>query len=135
MQVRYIRSRRRDGSTTHIETVKTRAEPISGDSGRVLHVYPPDYKGKIEEPSYTGIMEAYYGSGKGLWGSAVVEPGDVILVHAGLYKSNRLQYYEPLGLHFHGYYYLTQSGTAEKPIVIRAAGDGEAVFDGNGVYR
>ena len=38
-------------------------------------------------------------------------------------------------MHFHGAYTLTKSGTPDKPIVIRGAGDGEAVFDGDGVYR
>jgi hypothetical protein len=31
-----------------------------------------------------------------------------------------------------GTYYLTQSGTPDKPIVIKGAGDGEAIFDGAG---
>jgi nitrous oxidase accessory protein NosD len=30
---------------------------------------------------------------------------------------------------------LTARGTADKPIVIRAAGDGEAIFDGDGAFR
>ena len=34
-----------------------------------------------------------------------------------------------------GTYYLTASGTPEKPIVIKAAGDGEAIFDGNGNFN
>ena len=34
-----------------------------------------------------------------------------------------------------GTYFLTQSGTADKPIVIKAAGDGEAIFDGDGAYN
>jgi hypothetical protein len=33
---------------------------------------------------------------------------------------------------FDGTYYLTQSGTPEKPIVIKSAGDGEVIFDGAG---
>ncbi len=33
---------------------------------------------------------------------------------------------------FDGTYYLTQSGTAERPIAIKAAGDGEVIFDGDG---
>src|SRR6185312_8729151 len=36
------------------------------------------------------------------------------------------------GTPFDGTYYLTQSGTADKPIVIKGAGDGEAIFDGDG---
>ena len=36
---------------------------------------------------------------------------------------------------FDGTYYLTQSGTAEKPIVIKGAGDGEVIFDGDGAQN
>ena len=123
------------GNATKIVAVTTRSEPKAYEGGRKLHVYPPDYKGTKEEPAFTGVMEAYYGPGRSLWRSATIQPGDVILVHAGVYKSDRLKYYEPLWMHFHGAYVLTKSGTPEKPIVIRAAGDGEAVFDGGGVYR
>ncbi len=123
------------GQAVKTVTVNTRPEPKAFEGGRKLHVYPPDYTGTKEEPSFVSVAEAYYGPGKGLWHSASVKPGDIILVHAGTYKSDRLKYYEPLGLHFHGAYQLTKSGTPDKPIVIRAAGDGEAVFDGVGVYR
>jgi hypothetical protein len=69
-----------------------------------------------------------------------VQPGDVILVHAGLYVGDRFHYmngaprpgYLALGNLFDGTYYLTQSGTPDKPIVIKGAGDGEVVFDGDG---
>jgi hypothetical protein len=40
--------------------------------------------------------------------------------------------YLAMGNLFDGTYYLTQSGTAEKPIAIKAAGDGEVIFDGDG---
>ena len=36
------------------------------------------------------------------------------------------------GTPFDGTYYLTQSGTPDKPIVIKGAGDGEVIFDGDG---
>lgn len=39
-----------------------------------------------------------------------------------------------MGNVFDGTYYLTQSGTAEKPIVIKGAGDGEVIFDGDGRF-
>ncbi len=123
------------GEAVKVVPVVTRAEPKAAEGGRVFHVYPPGFEGQKQEPSCESIMEAYYGSGKGLWHSASIEPGDIILVHAGTYKSDRLRYYEPLGLHFHGAYQLTMSGTQEKPIVIRGAGDGEVVLDGGGVYR
>lgn len=67
-----------------------------------------------------------------------VQPGDIILVHAGVYKDNRFVYggfdrtKAAYGTPFDGTYYLTQSGTPDKPIVIKAAGDGEVVFDGDG---
>ena len=69
-----------------------------------------------------------------------VQPGDVILVHAGLYVGDRFHYmngaprpgYLAMGNLFDGTYYLTQSGTPDKPIVIKGAGDGEVIFDGAG---
>ena len=64
-----------------------------------------------------------------------VRAGDTILVHAGLYKGDRFQYSHPLGLDFDGTYVLTAKGTPERPIVIRAAGDGEAIFDGDGAHE
>jgi hypothetical protein len=36
---------------------------------------------------------------------------------------------------FDGTYYLTGTGTADKPIAIKAAGDGEVIFDGNGAFN
>jgi hypothetical protein len=63
------------------------------------------------------------------------QPGDIILVHAGLYKANRLNYVDPLGTPFDGTYVLTLKGTPGKPIVIRGAGDGEVIFDGAGNFR
>ena len=56
-------------------------------------------------------------------------------MHAGLYKADRLNYVDPLGVPFDDAYVLTAKGTPERPIVIRAAGDGEPIFDGNGSFR
>jgi hypothetical protein len=64
-----------------------------------------------------------------------VQPGDTILVHAGVYKDDRLRYGGGLGTVSSGTYFLTQSGTADRPIVIKAAGDGDAIFDGDGAYN
>jgi hypothetical protein len=67
-----------------------------------------------------------------------VRPGDTILVHAGLYKYNRFEYTNDPAVNrtvpLDGTYYLTADGTAEKPIAIKAAGDGEAIFDGAGNF-
>ena len=118
--------------------VRTRVVPQASSEGRVRHVYPPGYRGPRQQPSYTGLKEAYYGPGLGDWSvvrERKVRPGDIIEVHAGLYKADYSNYVDPLQMPFHGTYVLTIDGTEKKPIVIRAAGDGEVIFDGNGVYR
>lgn len=126
------------GEVTHTVKVKTRTEPMPSKEGRTLHVYPPDYGGKRIEPSFTGILQAYYGAGLGDW-SVVWErraqPGDTLLVHAGLYKPDRLNYVDPMMAPFDGSMSLTLKGTPDKPITIKAAGDGEVVFDGAGNHR
>jgi len=81
-------------------TATTRAEPAAFAGGRTLRVYP---MGEANENGYTDLMAAY---------DAAV-PGDVILLHAGVYR---------------GRYRLTKSGEPGKPIVFRGAGDGEVVL-------
>lgn len=126
------------GQATHRVTVATRAEPKAYAGGRVLHVYPPNHEGPREEPSFIGLKHAYYGPGRGDW-TAVrtgkAQPGDTILVHAGLYRPERLNYVDPLSAPFTGSWSLSLKATAEKPITIKAAGDGEAIFDGAGNHR
>jgi hypothetical protein len=67
-----------------------------------------------------------------------LRPADIILVHAGLYKYNRYEYTNNAFVNrstpYDGTYYLTGTGTPEKPIVIKAAGDGEVIFDGAGNF-
>jgi len=125
------------GEAVHTVKVHTRSEPKESTDGRTLHVYPVDWKGKKEEPSFLGLKAAYYGSGLGDW-SVVSErkakPGDIILMHAGMYKADRLNYVEPNGIPFDGTYVLTLKGTVEKPFVIKGAGDGETIIDGNGAH-
>ena len=127
-----------EGDTIHQVKVETRTEPQAAGGGRTLHVYPFEYKGEMQQPGFRGLKAAYYGSGLGDWSvvsERKIQPGDVILVHAGIYKADRLNYVEPNGLSFDGTYVLTAKGTAEKPIVIKAAGDGEAIFDGAGAHH
>jgi len=128
-----------DGKAENIVTVHTRPEPMPAAGGKVYHVYPPGFNGQKQEPAFTGLQAAYYtgGNGADYFNSypARVEPGDTILVHAGLYKDDRYRYGAPLGGISSGTYFLTQSGTADKPIVIKAAGDGEPIFDGDGAYN
>ena len=126
------------GETTHLVKVTTRTEPMPSKEGRTLHVYPADYQGQRIEPSFTSVLQAYYGAGLGDW-SVVWErraqPGDTILVHVGLYKPERFNYVDPMMTPFDGSMSLTLKGTKEKPITIKGAGDGEVIFDGDGNAR
>jgi hypothetical protein len=130
------------GKAEKTVSVRTRKEPQPAAGGQTYHVYPFGYKGVKQQPGFTGLMAAYYmGSDQSDHSNASqprVKPGDTILMHAGVYKDNRFVYsgfdttLAAYGTPFDGTYYLTQSGTPEKPIVIRAAGDGEVIFDGDG---
>ncbi|MBV9505429.1 MAG: hypothetical protein JO323_10550 [Acidobacteriia bacterium] len=125
-------------------TVHTRKEPVPAAGGNVYNVYPPDWTGRRTSPYYIGLMAAYYYAAPNIdWQNAYpprVKPGDVILMHAGTYVADRLHYMNgqpqpghlSLGTLFDGTYYLTAKGTAEKPIVIKSAGDGEVIIDGDG---
>jgi len=132
------------GAAERTVTLRTRKEPQPAEGGHVYHVYPVGWTGPRQEPAFTGLMAAYYmGSAHYDYENAYpprVQPGDTILVHAGLYVGDRAHYmngaprpdYLALGNVFDGTYYLTQSGTPDKPIAIKGAGDGEVVFDGAG---
>ena len=130
------------GATTKTVIVKTRPEPMPATGGAVYHVYPPGYKGAKTEPAFEGLMCAYNLTCAGTdWATAGrprVKAGDTILVHAGLYKYNRLEYTnDPVvnrTVPLDGTYFLTADGTAERPIAIKAAGDGEVIFDGAGNF-
>jgi hypothetical protein len=125
-------------------TVRTRPEPEPYEGGNVYHVYPT-WDGLEEmpgQPAFPNLMQAYYAGGgcTADWWNVPpprVQPGDTILIHAGEYKEDWTFYgadiwHQGQGAKFQGIYILTQSGTPEKPIVIKAAGDGEVIFDGNG---
>jgi len=99
------------GNTEENAVVRTRPVPIAPDPDRTLHVYPTEYKGERQNPSYTSL-------------ASVIEelrPGDLVLLHAGVHKSGEA------GIR------ISKSGTAEKPIVFRGAGDGEPIIDGGNV--
>ena len=126
------------GQAVQMAKVRTRGEPKAAAGGRVLHVYPPTWRAPKQEPNFTGLMAAYAGAGTGDWNVVYqnkVGPGDIIVVHAGLYKGDRHNYVDPLSTTFDGAYLLTAKGTPDRPIVIRAAGDGEVIFDGDGAFR
>jgi len=132
------------GGSGKTVAIRTRAEPQPASNGRIFHVYPPGYAGNRQEPAFSGLLEAYYmASLGGDWSRASpprVRPGDIIKVHAGVYLSKHDHYSHELNSRFttccgtpwDATYYLTQDGTAERPIAIVAAGDGEVIFDGDG---
>ena len=128
-----------DGKTENTVTVRTRVEPKPAAGGNVYHVYPPGYNGQRQQPAFNGLLAAYYTGASHSDNFNTfpprVQPGDVILIHAGTYKDDRYRYGGGQGTVSSGTYFLTQSGTAEKPIVIKAAGDGEVIFDGDGAYN
>ena len=125
-------------NATKIVTVRTRPEPMPASGGKTYHVYPTKWQGSKIEPAFEGIMCAYnYWCGAGdtaPGGRPRVKPGDTVLVHAGLYAYHWEFYGNQTTVNatttFEGTYYLSGKGTAEKPIVIKAAGDGEVIIDG-----
>jgi hypothetical protein len=130
------------GPASRAVSVRTRAEPQPYAGGRVFHVYPHGHTGAKVEPAFEGLMCAYNfwcaGTDWATSGRPRVRPGDTILVHAGTYKYNRYEYTNNASVNrsvpLDGTYYLTADGTAEMPIAIKAAGDGDVVFDGDGAY-
>jgi hypothetical protein len=126
-----------EGEAVKVVSVSTRAEPKAASGGRVRHVYSQYYTGEKLEPNYPGLVSAYNGSKetKGDWyvvSEDKVQPGDIIKIHGGLYQGVLLNYPDWNNIPFDGTYFFTAKGTAERPIVIEAAGDGEVIFDGAG---
>jgi len=130
------------GESRRVVTVRTRPEPTPYRGGRTFHVYPHGFTGTKIEPAFEGLMCAYNewcaGTDWATSGRPRVRPGDTIVVHAGTYKYNRYEYTNDPTVNrtvpLDGTYYLTADGTAEMPISIIAAGDGEVIFDGNGNF-
>jgi hypothetical protein len=125
---------------TEYEVRFTLTDPdgASGETQRAVNV-----RTRAEPQPYAGGNN-YRNALGGDWSRAApprVQPGDTILVHAGVYKDFdrfsysheiRSQYRTCCGTPWDGTFYLTQDGTAERPIAIKAAGDGEVIFDGDG---
>jgi len=126
------------GPAVQTVRVRTRGEPKTPPGGRILHVYPPGYEGPRQEPAFSSLLEAYYGAGLGDWSvvwERPAQPGDTIVLHAGLYRPERLNYVDPMMAPFDGTQWLTLKATPGRPITIRAAGDGEVILDGGGNDR
>ena len=87
-----------EGKAENLITVRTRFEPKPAAGGKVYHVYPPGYTGQKQEPAFTGLLAAYYtGSSHSDNFNTFpprAQPGDTILVHAGIYKDDRYEHLE-----------------------------------------
>ena len=107
------------GKSTRLLTVKTRPDPKPAEGGPCYHVYPPGWKGPKEPNSFTGLNCAYnYYCGGGdtsLTGRPRVKPGDIILVHAGVYESLHDRYGETARPAVEGTYYFFGNGTPTSP--------------------
>jgi hypothetical protein len=129
-----------EGEAEKIVKTSTRAVPITPEDGQVRHLYPVDHKGDMEEPAYKNLLGAARGLKRGSFGlnnsPTTLKPGDTIVVHGGVYKADRYAYRDSHFLIGFGTYFLHDfQGTPERPITIKAAGDGEVIFDGAGCWR
>ena len=88
-------------------TVSTRSEPEVWQAGRKRHVYPAEHQGPRAEGAIRGLEAAL----------KAARPGDILLLHAGVYRGS---FTAPL------------AGKPDRPIVLRAAGDGEVILEGSG---
>ena len=125
------------GDAVKTVKVRTRAVPQDPIGGHVYEVFPPGSpQADWTKNKCSNLNRAYYGgiANQGDFNivrERPVQPGDTILVHAGVYKADRYFYTDITALTPDGTYWLTAKGTREKPIVIKGAGDGEAIFDGD----
>lgn len=104
------------GSVQRALTMRTAAEPREPAGMRVRHVVPAapggaDPGAGTRENPFRGLRAA----------QADAAPGDLFLIHAGLYAE--------------GTWTIERHGTAARPIIYRGAGDGDAVLDGGGRER
>jgi hypothetical protein len=104
------------GSTERRLAMRTGAEPREPTGMRVRHVVPA---APGDSGSGTGAPADPI---RGLKAAqARAEPGDLFLLHAGVYAE--------------GTWTIDRHGTAERPIIYRGAGDGETILDGGGQER
>ena len=110
-------------------TVRTRPNRSRRPAARVFHVYPPGFKGTKIEPAFEGLMCAYNITCVGHRWATAPAAREARRHHP---RPRRPLQIRPLRIYtndlsistvpFDGTYYLTASGTAEKPIAIKARG-------------
>ena len=99
------------GSTTMVLTAATRPEPRLVGNGRTLHVRAnaTGAEDGSEAHPFASLRKA----------SDAARAGDTVLLHAGVFRVPRVG----------GGIMLRATGTADAPVVFRAAGDGEVTFE------
>jgi hypothetical protein len=103
------------GSTQRTLSLRTAAEPREPAGMRVRHVVPA---GAAGGPGTGAASDPFRGLRTA---QAAAAPGDLFLLHAGVYAE--------------GTWTIDHHGNAERPIIYRGAGDGEAILDGGGRER
>ncbi len=94
------------GETEKVVRARTRKEPVAPPDMRVRHVVPgPGGGDGTKENPFRDLRAA----------AQAARPGDLFLVHKGVYPAT---------------WTVGTSGTEDRPIVWRGAGDGEAAIDG-----
>lgn len=102
------------GKAEKIITQTTRRAPQPFERGRRLHIYPSQYSGEKTAPHFSDLNAAFQSA----------KPGDILLLHKGEYSVP--DEVKPDGARF----VFDRKGEPDKPIVLRAAGDGEVILDG-----
>lgn len=118
-----------------VADVSTKPAPRMPEGGTTWHVHPLDHEGEKQEPVVklnhyqTPILNRHR------TGEKIVKPGDIVLFHAGTYKVDKRNYRDRLfqGPKW-GVWWFRDGGEPGRPVVFKAAGDGEVVFDGDGNY-
>ena len=122
------------GAFERTVTASTRPLPLDKAPGKTVHLYAPGHPDAKKTPAFDDFMAAY----------AALAPGDTLLVHRGRHGLPRDPARKPL-VEPREFTYLVRPkepntrrvftldkvATANAPIIIRGAGDGAAVLDGD----
>ena len=133
--------RRRDQDRHRADAAGAGARP---QGGKVYHVYPTKWQGPKIEPAFEGhhvrlqllLRRRRYRARRASTREAGRHhPGPCRAPTRITTSSTPTRRTINATTTFEGTYYLTADGTPERPIVIKAAGDGEVILDGRGNFN
>ena len=87
--------------------VSTRSPEDNISPQKILHLYPENFPGEKQKPSYSNLSDILH----------QLTGGTLVLIHPGTYF---------------GTYEFLLGGSKNNPIIIRGSSEGEAIFDGKG---